>query len=286
MGQWEPLADRVPVDMRRLATQLRRMKDRSGLTVPALAARTAQSAEVWSQALAGLQLPPLDAVEVLAQASGADYDRIGALWQLAEKADTGTGDRGRGKQVPYPDPLDPLSPEEGLPGRRRPFWLLAVAGVLAAATLVVVLTLTAGTGTGRAPAERNAGPSASGPAAASAAPVGDTPRGSRHGGSGTGGSGGSTSRDAAAVDPGAPAVAATVTSGPPATAGTVSPPAGTTTAPGTTAPGGGPTATVSTAPGGPPTTGPPASSAPATPPPSATPSKLCVQVIVLGVCLG
>jgi len=121
------LADRIPVDMRRLATQLRRMKDRSGLTVPALAARTAQSAEAWELVLAGRQLPPLDAVEVLAQASGADYERIGALWRLAEKAGTASGDRGRGKPVPYPDPLDPLGAEEGLPGGNRRMLLLVTA---------------------------------------------------------------------------------------------------------------------------------------------------------------
>ena len=61
---------------------------------------TAQAAEAWELVLAGRQLPPLDAVEVLAQASGADYERIGALWRLAEKAGTAGGDRGRGKPVP------------------------------------------------------------------------------------------------------------------------------------------------------------------------------------------
>ncbi|MFJ2636859.1 helix-turn-helix domain-containing protein [Streptomyces sp. NPDC087422] len=152
MGQWEPLAERIPVDVRRLAVQLRRMKDRGGLTVPALAARTAQSAESWEKYLNGRQLPPLDAVEVLAQASGADYDRVGALWKLAEKAATGTGDRGRGKPVPHPDPLDPLGPEEGLPGnRRRRALLFGTAGVLAIGAAVTVL-LAAGPSTGRAPA--------------------------------------------------------------------------------------------------------------------------------------
>ncbi|SCD40174.1 Helix-turn-helix domain-containing protein, partial [Streptomyces sp. DvalAA-14] len=162
MGQWEPLADRIPVDVRRLATQLRRMKDRSGLTVPALAARTAQSAGTWESALAGRRLPPLDAVEVLAQASGADYDRIDALWKLAEKAAAGQGDRVPGRPVPYPDPLDPLGAEDGLPRRGRRVLLLAVVGTLAAAALVAVL-LTAGPSTGRAPA-------GSTPSAAVAAP--------------------------------------------------------------------------------------------------------------------
>ena len=176
MAQWEPLADRIPVDMRRLATQLRRMKDRSGLTVPALAARTAQSTEAWERVLAARQLPPLDAVEVLAQASGADYDRIGALWRLAEKASTGTGDRGRGKPVPHPDPLDPLGSDEGLPNRRRRLLLLGAVGLLAVGALIAVL-LTAGPSTGRAPGGE-AGPSAT----VSAGPGASAPPHRHHGG--------------------------------------------------------------------------------------------------------
>jgi hypothetical protein len=93
---------------RRLAIQLRRMKDRSGLGVPTIAARTAQSTQAWEQYLNGAKVPPRDAVEALGQLCGADYDRLGALWELAE--------RGGGTHVPDPDPLDPLSPE-GFPGR-------------------------------------------------------------------------------------------------------------------------------------------------------------------------
>ena len=144
MGEWEPLADRIPVDVRRLATQLRQMKDRSGLTVPALAARTAQSAEAWSGYLAGEKVPPLAAVEVLVQASGADYARAAALWKLARKPSS----RGASKPLPSPDPLDPLTPEEGLPARRGRLAAVAALSILgAAALLTVILTAVPGTGT-------------------------------------------------------------------------------------------------------------------------------------------
>jgi Helix-turn-helix domain len=284
VAQWEPLADRIPVDMRRLATQLRRMKDRSGLTVPALAARTAQSAESWERALAGRHVPPLDAVEVLAQASGADYDRIGALWKLAEKAAAGSGDRGRGKPLPHPDPLDPLGADEGLPHRSRRLLLLVTAGVLAAAALVAVL-LTAGPSTGRVP------PGTAGPAVPGATvPEDGTPRAPGTGSGAAGGSSGGTATTAGPSGGTAPAG-----DRPSPASESLSPAPGTSTAPATGgATDGPPPPQVPGAHvGGSPTTPPPApggttapSSSPPGPSPSPTSTRICLGLILLGVCIG
>jgi hypothetical protein len=289
--------------MRRLATQLRRMKDRSGLTVPALAARTAQPAETWERVLAGRQLPPLDAVEVLAQASGADYDRVGELWRLAEKASAGTGDRGRGKAVPDPDPLDPLGSQEGLPGRGRRFLLLGAVGLLAVGALIAVL-LTAGPSTGRSPAG-GADPSATAPAASGAsAPAhrkkGDTSPPSRPGGLGSAAPG---ARDPGGMDQpltgagepsesGTDAGGTSGTSGTGTTAGTSGPGApggngGHATAPpaggaGGGGSGGGSGGTTTGAPAPPPSS--PSPSTGPTPSPSST--SLCLGLILLGVCIG
>jgi hypothetical protein len=282
MAQWEPLADRIPVDMRRLATQLRRMKDRSGLTVPALAARTARSAESWEKYLHGRQLPPLDAVETLAQASGADYDRIGALWRLAEKAAAGTGDRGRGKPVPHPDPLDPLGAEEGLPRRRRRALLWGMAAVLAVGALLTVL-FAAGPSTGRAPAP-DAGPTASARPGTPLTPgaKGTAPRTSPGSGAPRGGSGGPTAEPS--VTPMLGGGAPSPSSGAPGTPGTPAPrgtgPAGASLpadpashAP-TTTPAAPPSGTVS-----------PTATAPPTATPGPSQSGLCLGLIVLNVCL-
>jgi transcriptional regulator with XRE-family HTH domain len=306
MGQWEPLADHIPLDVRRLATQLRRMKDRSGLTVPALAARTGQSAETWSLALAGLRLPPLDAVEALAQASGADYDRTGALYALAERAQAGHGDRGRGKPVPDPDPLDPLGPQEGLPGHRRRLLMLAITGLLAAVALVGVM-VTAGPSTGRAPARRDGGPVGStdsglssgrasrtampgtaGPSGRSAGGTDGTPRDAASvAGSGTPGNDRGTDRPPAVprpvpaaprtggASPGGPAAGGSGGSG--ASAGSAGGTAGGSGHGGTG--GGGATTPPATSGGGSGPSGP-------TGPPTPTRSPLCLHVIVVGVCLG
>ena len=258
MPQWEPLAKHLPVEARRLATQLRRMKDRSAMTVPALAARTAQDVTMWERALAAQQLPPLHAVEVLAQACGADYDRITALWKLAERAAAGT--RADTSPVPYPDPLDPLGPEEGLPSRRRYFVLLGAAGLLAAAALVAV-TLTAGRSTGRAPTGESA-PTAPSRAAGPATTAPGHP---------------SSGAPTAAPRTVLPATKPTSTPRTPSAraAGDPNPkPKPSTGTPPTSAP--------PTAPTTPPTT--PPTSAPPTATP--TPTDLCLSLIVLGVCLG
>lgn len=288
MGQWEPLPDRIPVDMRRLATQLRRMKDRSGMTVPALAARTAHSVEGWERAFAARQLPPLDAVEVLAQASGADYDRTGALWKLAEKAADGTGDRGRGRPVPRPDPLDPLGAEEGLPGRRRRFALLGAVAALAVAALVGVI-LTAGASDGRAPGGGSARPTVTGPSVPERFGTTGAPSHGHPSGRASGGGPAATSaaghgdRPSPAMDATSPEV---TPSGPTTPAGP-----GTSSSSSATAGSGGSATGGQGGQGG--TTAPPQSSPPPTgatpsPTPTAGPthSPLCLGLIVLGICVG
>ncbi|HEY5833486.1 helix-turn-helix domain-containing protein [Streptomyces sp.] len=285
MGQWEPLAEGIPVDVRRLATQLRRMKDRSGLTVPALAARTAEPAETWSRALAGRHLPPLAAVEVLAQASGADYDRVAALWHLAEvagKGATGRAERRGRKPLPSPDPLDPLGPEEGVPAGRRGFLLLAAVGVVAAAALAGVM-LTAGASTGRAPVPPGAAPTFS---------VADTP--SAPGGASPSSPDAGTSRAAAPGGPAAgratpdraPSRARPVPSSSLSPTASVAPderatvtPTGTASAPPSSSPSPRPSPSS-------PSSLPLSPSSPASPTAGPIRPGPCVDVIIIGVCLG
>jgi hypothetical protein len=246
---------------RRLAIQLRRMKDRSGLGVPTVAARTAQSTQAWEQYLNGAKVPPRDAVEALGQLCGADYDRLGALWELAE--------RGGGTHVPDPDPLDPLSPAEGLPrprwwSRFKPLFVtvtgLALGGVLG---LLILAGMTGdaggdkradggGTETTAPPAAPSAGPGTQHPRTFPAVPARTT--------SGAG----------QAMDPDA------VSTAPVGASGSAAPPATASATPSATA---APTSSASA-----PSSA--AGSASASASASATSGGLCLGVLILNVCIG
>lgn len=258
MAQWEPLDAALPAEKRRLATQLRRMRDRSGLGTAELARRTALETDAWERAFAGQEVPPLGAVQVLAQASGADYARIGALHRLAGRA----GEQGAGEPLPDPDPLDPLGPDDGLPRRRRAL-LPALLGALATAALVAVI-LTAGPSTGRAPAGDVGTPSFT-------APGGPAPT--------------APARPRGTPQPGGPARPPQATTShadtPPPTRS--SPPVPTLRTP----PADAPTETPS-APAATPTPSPPSPVPTPAPTPSRSPAPrpVCLGLVVLGVCLG
>jgi len=63
---------------------LRELKDRSRLSLAALAARTPYSKSSWERYLNGAKPPPRQAVEALARQVGEPVDRLVALWERAE----------------------------------------------------------------------------------------------------------------------------------------------------------------------------------------------------------
>ncbi|MER7841159.1 XRE family transcriptional regulator [Streptomyces sp. NPDC096040] len=105
------------------AASLRELKERTGLSLAALAARTPYSKSAWHRYLTGAKRPPRPAVEALARLAGADPAAVVALCEAAEE---------RPAAAPAPEP------------RPRRWWrlpltalaLLAVAGVTAAAVTV------------------------------------------------------------------------------------------------------------------------------------------------------
>lgn len=280
MTRWEPLPDTMGANARRLAVQLRRMKDRSGLALPAIAARTSLSTEVWERFLNGVKVPPLDAVEALGQLCGADYDRLDALWELAE--------RGGGSRVPDPDPLDPLAPYEGLPrGRRRRGRLLVAAFGLVPAVALGVLVLAgltsegAGSGpsglsaTSRPQASGRSGPQAPGGFPVNTAPGG--PGGAATTGPATLSGADDASAGAAGSRSGAPSDGTDGTDG---TEGGTGTPGATPAASGSGSGSGWGAATEAPAAS--------ASASPSAPAPAAAPtqSALCLGVIILDLCVG
>lgn len=137
MAQWRPLPPELGSEARYLVGQLRRMKDRTELSLAALAGKTAYSKSSWERYLNGKKQPPRQAVLALAGLAGADTGRLGALWELADgswhragggdgaaRPATAAGPAGRpkgpaGTEGPEPSGVSGFSqaPGEGAAGR-------------------------------------------------------------------------------------------------------------------------------------------------------------------------
>lgn len=86
MPRWKALPEELDPQVREFAGQLRRLIDRSGLSVAAVADSTGYSKTSWERYLNGRLLPPLRAVLALAEQTGAHPSHLTTLWELAERA--------------------------------------------------------------------------------------------------------------------------------------------------------------------------------------------------------
>ncbi|MFJ8536279.1 helix-turn-helix domain-containing protein [Streptomyces sp. NPDC093591] len=89
MGAWQPLPDDLPPEVRHFVEQLRQLKDRTGLSLVALGARTAYSKSSWQRYLNATQPPPRQAVVALCRVAGVgkeEAERFGVRWELAAQA--------------------------------------------------------------------------------------------------------------------------------------------------------------------------------------------------------
>src|ERR671928_161988 len=89
MGGWQPLPDGLPPEVRHFVEQLRLLKDRTGLSLAALGARTAYSKPSGQRYLTAVHPPPRHAVAALcrvADLDGPDAERFGVRWELAVEA--------------------------------------------------------------------------------------------------------------------------------------------------------------------------------------------------------
>ncbi|MER7915305.1 MULTISPECIES: DUF2690 domain-containing protein [unclassified Streptomyces] len=112
-----------------LLVRLRELKDRTGLSLAALATRTPYSKSAWHRYLSGGKRPPRPAVEALCRLADADAAAVLALWEAAE------------------EPAAPKPPEKPPGGRRSPWlplWVpasvLALCGAAAAVAAAVALS--------------------------------------------------------------------------------------------------------------------------------------------------
>lgn len=123
-----------------LARVLRQLKDRSGLSLTALAARTPYSRSSWDRFLRGQKLPPREAVEMLGRLAGEPVERLVALWEQAEEQSSGrdaeaaarTGTtRNTGRQAGTEPSAVPGPVVRSAVARRHRLWAVAAAVVCA-----------------------------------------------------------------------------------------------------------------------------------------------------------
>jgi hypothetical protein len=81
-----PLSGDLPEPVRILLTELRGLKEESGLDLRALERRTHASRSSWGRWLSGETWIPADAVTSLADLCGADAHRLTVLWEVADEA--------------------------------------------------------------------------------------------------------------------------------------------------------------------------------------------------------
>ncbi|MFI8193064.1 peptidoglycan-binding protein [Streptomyces sp. NPDC085946] len=155
MSRWKALPAELDPRVRQLVVRLRLLKDRAGLSLRRLAAKTGYSAKSWERYLGGRTLPPREAVEALARIGGDDPVRLLALHEVA--ADAWAGRRGTAPGAaagtPEPEVLPAAADAPRPPGRSLRIALVAGAvalvPVLCAAVLLAV-RLGGGTGDGTA----------------------------------------------------------------------------------------------------------------------------------------
>ncbi|MFF7389657.1 DUF2690 domain-containing protein [Streptomyces scabiei] len=80
------MPDELDPQVREFAGQLRRLVDRGGLSIAAVADRTGYSKTSWERYLNGRLLAPKGAIVALAEVTGTDPVHLTTMWELAERA--------------------------------------------------------------------------------------------------------------------------------------------------------------------------------------------------------
>ncbi|MFI5630952.1 DUF2690 domain-containing protein [Streptomyces sp. NPDC051664] len=86
MPRWKALPEELDPQLREFAGQLRRLIDRSGLGIAAVADRTGYSKTSWERYLNGRLLAPKGAIIALSEVTDTDEAHLTTMWELAERA--------------------------------------------------------------------------------------------------------------------------------------------------------------------------------------------------------
>jgi hypothetical protein len=137
-GRWRPLPASLAPEIAYLVGVLRELKDRSSLSLAALATRTAYSKSSWERYLNGTTLPPRHAVEALGRLAGEPAGRLLALWERAEAQWSGRAAEPRQTATVLAAGSEPGAP----PPRRHPRsrgWAFAALAACATAAVLAAL---------------------------------------------------------------------------------------------------------------------------------------------------
>ncbi|MEV0255925.1 XRE family transcriptional regulator [Streptomyces sp. NPDC050732] len=86
MPRWKALPEELDPEVKEFAGQLRRLVDRSGLSIAAVSDRTGYSKTSWERYLNGRLLAPKGAIVALAEVTGTQPVHLITMWELAERA--------------------------------------------------------------------------------------------------------------------------------------------------------------------------------------------------------
>ncbi|MET7324841.1 DUF2690 domain-containing protein [Streptomyces sp. NPDC005549] len=86
MPRWKALPEELDPQIREFTSQLRRLVDRSDLSVASVADATGYSKTSWERYLNGRLLAPKGAVVALAEVTGTNPVHLTTMWELAERA--------------------------------------------------------------------------------------------------------------------------------------------------------------------------------------------------------
>ncbi|MFE6130744.1 DUF2690 domain-containing protein [Streptomyces sp. NPDC056437] len=86
MPRWKALPEELDPQIREFAEQLRRLVDRSGLSLAAVADRTGYGKTSWERYLNGRLLAPKGAILALAEVTDTSQAHLTTMWELAERA--------------------------------------------------------------------------------------------------------------------------------------------------------------------------------------------------------
>ncbi|MFW6695325.1 helix-turn-helix domain-containing protein [Streptomyces sp. MAR4 CNX-425] len=123
-----------------LVEAMRELKERTGVSLAALAERTAYSKSSWERYLNGKSLPPRQAVRDICSVAGEPAGRLLGLWEIAEahwRGRTAVGPPGAGERTPSPP--EPSPPRPWGRGGRVMLALAAAWTLVAVGTTALVL---------------------------------------------------------------------------------------------------------------------------------------------------